>query len=85
MASYRQLIYHQDTKISKRWLTGGEHELGQLFHEFKPNKVEGLDALEWIPKPTVPAYKTVTYPRYTTAVRPEKDEKKRVQITAGED
>ena len=35
--------------------------------------MEGLDVLEWIPKTAVPAYKTVTYPQYTTAVRPEKD------------
>ena len=47
--------------------------------------MEGLDLLEWIPKTAVPAHKTVTYPRYTTAVRPEKDEKYRARITAGGD
>ena len=85
MASYRQLIQHQNAKISELWLTGGENEFEQLFQGFKPNKVEGLDVLEWIPKTAVPAYKTVTYPRYTTAVRPEKDEKYRVRITADGD
>ena len=28
MASYTQLIKHTDTKISKRWLTGGENDFG---------------------------------------------------------
>ena len=41
--------------------------------------------MEWIPKTAVPSFKTVTYPRYTTAIRPEKDEKYRVRITAGGD
>ena len=78
MASYQQLIQLQDTKISKCWLTGGENEFGRLFQRFKPNKVEGLDVLEGIPKTAVPAYKTVTYPRYTIAVRPENNKKYRV-------
>ena len=75
MASHIQLIKHTDTKISERWLTGGENEFGRLFQGFTPNKVEGMNVLEWIANTAVPAKKTVTYPRYTTAVRPEKDEK----------
>ena len=47
----------------------------RLFQGFKPNEVEGVYVLEWIPKTAVPTYKTVTYLRYTTIVRPEKDEK----------
>ena len=66
-------------------MAGGENEFGRLFQGFKPNEVEGLDMLEWIPKTAVPTYKTVTYPRYTTAVRPEKEEKHCVRITAGGD
>ena len=85
MASYKQLIHHKDEKISKRWMTGGENEYGRLFQGFTPNEVEGLDVLEWIPNTAVQVYKTVTYPRYTTAVQPEKDKKYRVQITVGED
>ena len=56
-----------------------------FFQDFKPNKVEGLDILEWIPKIAVAAYKTVTYQRYTITVRPEKDETYRVRITASRD
>ena len=44
-----------------------------------------MNILEWITNTAVPANKTVTYPCYTTAVRPEKDEKYRVCITAGGD
>ena len=64
---------------------GGGNKFDRLFQGFNPNKVEGLNVLEWIPKTAVPVYKTVTYPQYTTTVRPEKDEKYRVQITAGRD
>ena len=85
MASYRDLIQHKDEEIAARWITGGENEFGRLFQGFDPNEVEGLDVLEWIPVDDVPSYKTVTYPRYTTAIRPEKDEKYRVRITAGGD
>ena len=72
MASYRDLIHHKDEKISEQWMTGGENEFGRLFQGFDPNKVEGLDVLEWIPKTAVPSFKTVTYPRYTTEIRPKK-------------
>ena len=87
IASYTQLIKHTDEKISERWLTGVENEFGRLFQGFTPNKVEGIDVLEWIPNMAVPVTKTVTYPRYTTAtaIRPEKDEKYRVCIAAGGD
>ena len=85
MASYRDLVHQKDKKISERWMTVGEIEFGGLFQSFKPKKVEGLDVLEWIPKTAVPAYKTVIYPRYTTAIWPEKDEKYQVRITAGGD
>ena len=66
-------------------MTGGENEFGRLFQGFEPNKVEGLDVLEWIPKTAVPTYKTVTYTRYTTAIRPKKDEKYQAWITVGGD
>ena len=85
MASYKQLTHHKDEKISKQWMTGGEHEFGRLFMGFKPNDVERLDMLEWKQKIAVPKYKTVMYPRYTTAARPEKDKKYWVRITAGGD
>ena len=85
MASYKDLIQHKDEKIAARWITGGENEFGRLFQGFAQNGVEGLDILEWIPNTDVPSFKTVTYPRYTTAIRPEKDEKYRVRITAGGD
>ena len=42
----KEFIKHQDTKISNRWLTGGENEFGRLFQGFTPNKVDGLDDLE---------------------------------------
>ena len=67
----------------KRIDPGGENEFGRLFQGFTPNNLEGMDVLEWISKMAVPANKTVTYPRYTIAVQPEKDEKYRVCITAG--
>ena len=75
MASYKQLIHHKEEKISQQWMMGDENECGRLFQGFKPNEVEGLDVLEWIPKTAVPTYETVMYPRYTTIVRPEKDKK----------
>ena len=70
--------------VEDGWL-GGENEFDCLFQGFKSNNAEGLNVLEWIPKTTVPAYKTFTYPRYTTAVRPEKDKKYQVWITGGSD
>lgn len=72
MTSYRDLIHHKDEKISNRWMKGGKNEFGRLFQGLDPNEVEGLDILEWIPKTAVPASKTDTYPRYTTAIQPEK-------------
>ena len=57
MASYRDLIQHQNVAIRTRWLTSGENELGRLFRGFKPNNIEGIGVLNWIPKSDVPANK----------------------------
>ena len=75
MASYRDLIRHKNIEIRNRWLKSGENEFGRLFQGFKPNKIKSIDVLTWIKKCDVPANKKCTYPRYTVAERPEKDEK----------
>ena len=66
-------------------MKGGENEFGPLFQEFSPNGIDGLDVLQWIEKHQVLADKTVKYPQYKVALRPEKlDKLHRVQITAGD-
>lgn len=85
LASCRELIQHNDNTISSRWLTGGDNDFGRLFYGFNLNQVEGPNVLEWILRSTSPSNKTVTYPRYTASVQPEKDEKYRVRIIAGGD
>ena len=84
-AHYRDLIKHQNSTIKQRWLTGGENEFGRLCQGFPPNKIEGMDVIEWIFFNQVPKDKQVTYARYTVAFRPEKEEQNRVRITAGGD
>ena len=85
LASYRDLILHYNDNTKQQWLTSGENEFGRLFQGFKQNNVEGLNVLNWIRRSAVPSNKKVTYPRYTVAVRPEKDEPNRTRITCGGD
>ena len=49
------------------------------------NETKGKDVLRLIRKDKVPAYKPVTYPRFTVAYRPEKADSYRICITAGRD
>ena len=83
MAHYRELIIHPNPEIQRRWMQASCNEFGRLFQGFGDTK--GMDVLEWIPRHKVPKDKTVTYARYTVAVRPEKDEKYRCRITGGGD
>ena len=83
MAHYRDLIIHPNPTVQQRWLQASCNEYGRLFQGY--GDVKGMDVLEWIPKHLVPKNKTVTYARYTVAVRPEKDEKYRCRITGGGD
>ena len=85
MASYRDLINHHNEEMKDRWLISGENKFGRLFCGFKPNNIDGLGVLNWIKKQEVPLGKKVTYPRYTVAERPEKDEIYRTRITCGGD
>ena len=84
-APYRELIKHPNEKIRNRWLTSGEDEFGRLFQGFEPNGIEGMNVLRWIHKKEIPAHKSVTYPRYTVAYRPEKADPNRTRITVGGD
>ena len=45
MASYKELIHHNNDIISERWMTGGENEFGRLFQGFKQNEIDGLAVL----------------------------------------
>ena len=66
-------------------MISGENEFGRLFQGFKPNNIEGLGVLDWIRRGAVPHHKKVTYPRYTIAERPEKEESDCTRITCGGD
>ena len=83
MAHYREFIKHPNEDMRARWTRSGENEFARLFQGY--GDIEGVDVLEWIAKDKVPKHKKVTYPRYTVAYRPEKDEKYRTRITAGGD
>ena len=80
---YRDLIRHPEPHTRALWLRSGENEFGRLTEGFKD--ITGMQVLEWITKEEIPPNKTPTYPRYTVAYRPEKDEKERTRITAGGD
>ena len=83
MCSYKELINHLNPKVQQKWIRSGENEFGRLFRGFQPNDIEGIGVLDWIKRSEVPMGKKVTYPRYTVAVRPEKDEPDRTRITCG--
>ena len=57
MAHYRDRIKHPNATIRNRWIKSGENEFGRLFQGFKPNNIEGMDVLEWIPHTDMPADK----------------------------
>eukprot|EP00532_Pseudo-nitzschia_australis_P003111 CAMPEP_0168188018 /NCGR_PEP_ID=MMETSP0139_2-20121125/15376_1 /TAXON_ID=44445 /ORGANISM="Pseudo-nitzschia australis, Strain 10249 10 AB" /LENGTH=158 /DNA_ID=CAMNT_0008110333 /DNA_START=112 /DNA_END=588 /DNA_ORIENTATION=- len=80
-AAYKGLSKHPNPTIRKRWTTSGENEFGRLFQGFLDT--EGMNVLDWISRNDVPHDKTVTYPRYTVNIRPEKAEPYRTRITAG--
>ena len=83
MTLYRDLIKHSNPIIQQRWIKGGEKEFGRLTQGYKEE--QGMDVLEWIHYNKIPKHKKVTYASYTVAFRPEKEDKWRVRITAGED
>ena len=83
LCSYRDLITHSNPEIRARWLASGENEFSPLFRGFPPNKIDGIGVLDWIKKTEVPNGKKCTYPRYTVAMRPEKEEVDRTRITCG--
>ena len=72
---------HPNPSIRRRWTTSGENEFGRLFQGFLDTK--GMDVLDWIRHSEIPIHKTVTYPRYTVDIRPEKAEPYRTRITVG--
>ena len=80
-AAWKDLVNHPDDNIASRWEQSGVNEFARLFQGYR--NIEGLDVLEWINKRDVPPGQKVTYPRYTVAYRPEKDEPYRTRITAG--
>ena len=80
---YNDLIKHPNKETRNLWIGSGEKEYGRLFQGFKDTP--GKDVLKWIYKSEVPAEKQVTYPRVTTAFRPEKEDPYRTRITAGGD
>ena len=80
-AAYKDLSRHPNPTIRHRWTTSGENEFGRLFQGFMDTK--GMDVLDWIRYSDVPPHKTVTYPRCTVDIRPEKAEPYRTWITAG--
>jgi len=80
---YQDLIRHPNKDIKDRWDNSGVNEFARLFQGF--GDIEGMNVLKWIDKSEVPNDKKVTYPRYTVAWWPEKDEPFRTRITAGGD
>ena len=83
MASYKDLIHHPNKDIRERWDNSGVNEFARIFQGY--GDVDFMNVHECIHKSQVPANKKVTYPRYTIAIRPEKDEPFRTRITAGGD
>ena len=77
------LIHHPNKEIRDRWNNSGVNEFARLFQSY--GDVGGVDVLEWIHKNQVSKNKKVTYPRYTVAIRPEKDEPFQTIIIAGGD
>ena len=75
LVSYKELLNHRNSIIWDRWTKGGENKIRRLFQAFSSNGIDGLDVLEWIKKNQVPRDKTVTYPRYTASLWPEKEDK----------
>ena len=83
MCHYRDLIKHHNPVIRLRWTKSGEKEFGRLCQGYGEEK--GMDVIQWIPKNEMPPHKKATYPRYTVAFRPEKEDPYRTRITAGGD
>jgi hypothetical protein len=83
---YRDLL--KDPKHRETWSRAAADEFGRLFNGVGKNtdgtqRVKGTNTCHWIKKSQVPKGKRVTYARTVVAVRPEKEESNRVQITVG--
>ena len=74
-------LYNPITRL--RWTRSGGKEFGRLCQGY--GEEQGIDAIEWIPRTDLPLDKTATYPCYTVAYRPEKEDPYRSRITAGGD
>ena len=76
---YRQLIKHPTLKHI--WLHSSANEFGRLAQGIRD--IPGTDTITFIPRKMVPQHKRVTYGRFVTDIRPQKDEQHRTRLTIG--
>jgi hypothetical protein len=82
MLEYRQLLRHP--KFKEAWNRAAANEFGRLAQGIG-GRIEGTNTIEFIHKHEVPQnrFKDVTYIRFVSNVRTEKEEQNRVRATMG--
>jgi hypothetical protein len=88
MLEYRHLLNHKNPRTKQIWDRAGANEFGRLMQgigkERKPEeRIKGMNSMKFISKHKVPKHKTITYARFVSDIRPQKDEQERVRLTAG--
>ena len=88
MLEFRHLLNHKNSNIKKKWGRFGANEYGRLMQgigkKLPPEeRIEGTNSMHFIKKQQVPKGKTVTHARFVADIRPQKDEKERMRLTAG--
>ena len=90
MLEFRHLLNHKNSDIKKKWGRSGANEYGRLMQGIgkkRPpeERIEGTNSMQFIKKKQVPKGKIITYARFVADIRPQKDEKERMRLTAGGD
>jgi len=76
---YRQLIQHP--KLKAKWLHSAANEFGRLAQGIRD--IPGTNTIAFIPREAVPKHKKVTYGKFVTDIRPQKEETHRTRLTIG--
>jgi hypothetical protein len=90
MLEYRHLMKHPDPKIREQWQKSSANEFGRTMQGVGKNRqegeqIKGTDTMHLIMKFNIPKGKQITYARFVSEIRLQKEEIHRTRLTAGGD
>ena len=85
---YRYLIKHPNPTTRATWNNVGANEFGRLMKGIgkqRPisQRIPGMNTMKFVHKHKIPSKKKITYSGFVADVRPQKEEKKTIWLTSG--